>query len=64
MKVYSVMRKWGRGHRGGEWHVYKLFDRKKAAQAWVDAKNPNACAYDYEVRTMKVESSLPKPPAM
>lgn len=54
MKVYAVMRQWGRD-RSGEWHVYKLFDSKKAALAWIDAKNPNACSYRYEVTAMKVE---------
>lgn len=64
MKVYAVMRQWSRGHSGGESHVHKLFETKQAAQAWIDAKNPNACSYGYEVKALKVEGELPKPPAM
>lgn len=61
MKVYAVMRRWARGQGSSAFHVYKLYDSNALAQSWIDAKNPNACSYEYAVMPMKVESSLPTP---
>lgn len=52
MYVYAIFRHGNR--RFSDWHVYKLFNEKKDADAFVNSKNIKARTYTYAVKKIKV----------